>query len=86
VIASRSAVLKTVGTLIRERRQAEGLSQEELGALAGLDRTYISGLERGIRNPSLTALVSLSTSLKITTSDLLQGLESKAEEKCHQKF
>jgi transcriptional regulator with XRE-family HTH domain len=40
-----------------------------------LDRTYISGLERGVRNPSLTALVSLASGLGISVSNLLENLE-----------
>lgn len=52
-----------------------GISQEELGLRANLDRTYISGVERGVRNPSLTALVSLAEGLDITVSKLLETLE-----------
>ena len=76
MIASRAAVLKSLGLLVKARRQSLGLSQEDLGEQAGLDRTYISGIERGVRNPSLTALVSLSAALRTTTAELLQGLES----------
>lgn len=57
---SRSQILKAFGYLIKQRRIQQGISQEELGFQANLDRTYISGLERGVRNPSLTALVSLA--------------------------
>ncbi|MDJ0546791.1 MAG: helix-turn-helix transcriptional regulator, partial [Microcystis sp. M53601_WE4] len=44
-----------------------------------LDRTYISGLERGVRNPSLTALVTLAKGLNITVSQLLENLEIEIE-------
>lgn len=77
--ASRVATLKALGLLVKQRRLALGLSQEGLGALAHLDRTYISGVERGVRNPSLTALVSLAASMQTTVSDLLSGLEDKAQ-------
>lgn len=63
---------------MKRRRIALGISQEELGLRANLDRTYISGLERGVRNPSLTALVSLASGLGITVSDLLANLEMEA--------
>jgi len=53
-----------------------------LGLRANLDRTYISGVERGVRNPSLTALVSLASGLNITVSDLLNNLEN---ERCNPK-
>lgn len=54
-----------------------GISQEELGLRANLDRTYISGVERGVRNPSLTALISLANGLGISVSVLLHGLETE---------
>jgi transcriptional regulator with XRE-family HTH domain len=74
---SRSKILRALGYLVKQRRTALGISQEELGLRANLDRTYISGLERGVRNPSLTALVSLASGLGITISDLLNQLENE---------
>ncbi|MEY3557122.1 MAG: hypothetical protein RLZZ580_3180 [Cyanobacteriota bacterium] len=65
--------------MIREQRAALGISQEELGLRCHLDRTYISGLERGVRNPSLTALVTLAKGLNITVSQLLENLEIEIE-------
>ena len=76
--ASRKKILCALGYLVKRRRIALGISQEELGLRANLDRTYISGLERGVRNPSLTALVSLANGLGITVSDLLANLEMEA--------
>lgn len=75
---SKENILNAFGKLVKERRQALNLSQEELGELSGLDRTYISGVERGLRNLSLTSIVSISNSLQISSSELLQGLETKA--------
>lgn len=72
---SRNNVLETLGYLIRQHRVAIGISQEELGLRSNLDRTYISGLERGVRNPSVTALVKVAKGLGISVSDLLDGLE-----------
>ena len=46
-------VLKKFGEQIRLLRTESGLSQEKLAELCGMDRTYISGIERGIRNVSL---------------------------------
>jgi transcriptional regulator with XRE-family HTH domain len=76
---SRNEMLKAFGQLVRQRRQALGISQEELGYRAGLDRTYVSGLERGVRNPSLTALVSLAHGFGISVSDLASRLEQEME-------
>lgn len=72
---SKAETLKALGLLIRQHRTAVGISQEELGLRCNLDRTYISGLERGVRNPSLTALVTLANGLNITVSKLLENLE-----------
>ena len=72
---SKVETLKAFGLLIRQHRADMGISQEELGLRCNLDRTYISGLERGVRNPSLTALATLAHGLNITVSELLENLE-----------
>ncbi|CAD5976963.1 Regulatory protein MunI [Planktothrix tepida] len=74
---SKTQVLKALGSLIRQYRMSIRISQEELGLRSHLDRTYISGLERGVRNPSLTVLVSLASGLNITVSELLENLETE---------
>ena len=76
---SKAVILRALGLMIREHRAALGISQEELGLRCHLDRTYISGLERGVRNPSLTALVTLAKGLNITLSQLLENLEIEIE-------
>ena len=76
---SKKKILRALGRLVRERRTALGISQEELGLRANLDRTYISGVERGVRNPSLTALTSLAKGLDLTVSTLLNNLEIVVE-------
>jgi transcriptional regulator with XRE-family HTH domain len=70
-------ILKSLGYLARKHRENLGISQEELAMRSNLDRTYISGIERGVRNPSLTALLSLANGLKINVSNLLEGLETQ---------
>lgn len=74
---SKKSILIALGKIIQRKRKAQELSQEQLGFLSNLDRTYISGVERGIRNPSLTALVSLAYGLGTTVSDLLTDLEAE---------
>ncbi len=66
------------GRLVRSRRTGIGLTQESLALETGLDRTYVSGIERGRRNPTLTVIAVLADGLKTTASDLLQGLEKEA--------
>jgi transcriptional regulator with XRE-family HTH domain len=79
----KQQVLKKFGQIIAARRLKNDLSQEVLAERADLDRTYISGLERGVRNPSLTALVKLGNGLGVTVDEMLQGLGSykKTEKK-----
>jgi len=60
-----------LGRAVRSERQRRGLSQEELAERAGLDRTYVSGLERGTRNPSLTTQHKIADALGLPLADLL---------------
>ena len=65
-----------VGVAIRNRRTAMGLSQEKLGEVAGLDRTYISGVERGGRNPTISSLGRIAAALQCDLSAILIEAES----------
>ena len=56
---------------LKAARKALGLSQEELALEADIDRTYVSGMERGTRNPSLTMIAKLAERLKTTPAALL---------------
>lgn len=73
----REAWLRAIGQAIRARREALGISQEELGYRSGLHRTYVSDLERGKRNPTLVTLLSLMTELGGQVSELIQDAESR---------
>jgi transcriptional regulator with XRE-family HTH domain len=59
----RDTVLVQFGGRVRELRVQAGLSQEAFAHACKLDRTYVSGIERGVRNPSLKALKIPLTSL-----------------------
>jgi transcriptional regulator with XRE-family HTH domain len=76
---AKKKILAALGQLVKQRRGALKISQEELGLRANLDRTYISGVERGLRNPSLTALTNLASGLGITVANLLDNLEIEVE-------
>lgn len=65
-----------LGEVIRAARKQRGLSQEALGLEAGLDRTYISSVERGHRNISFDNLVKIAQTLDVKPSDLLRRWES----------
>lgn len=56
---------KHFGQAVRRHRELVRLSQEELADRARLDRTYVSGIERGKRNPTLDVLQRLSTALGV---------------------
>ena len=56
---------------VKAARRALDLSQEALALEAGIDRTYVSGIERGRRNPSLTMIARLAERLKTTPAALL---------------
>ncbi len=61
------------GLRLRELRRASGRSQEDLADLAGLDRTYVSGCERGRRNISLLNIVRLAEALDVDPTELLKA-------------
>ena len=63
-------VLKDLGKQIRHLRKERGLSQEALSVTCGMFRTYLSRIENGIANPSVTVLVDLSTALGVKVTDL----------------
>ena len=67
-------VLVRFGRRLRELRLDTGLSQESFADKCGLDRTYVSGIERGQRNVSLRNIELLARTLKISISELTRGV------------
>jgi transcriptional regulator with XRE-family HTH domain len=67
--------LKTFGIRIKTLRLQKGFSQEQLGLIAELDRTYISGIEHGLRNVSLINLERLAVALNVEPAELLNFSE-----------
>ncbi len=65
-----TAILAAFGERLRTVRVRISISQEALAELADLDRTYISLLERGKRNPSLVCVANLAHALNVTISEL----------------
>ena len=63
------------GKVLREQRNARGISQEALALSADVDRTFVSQMERGIRQPTLTTLCKLSEALDIHPSTLVARVE-----------
>lgn len=62
-----------LGQRLRSERKRLGISQEELARRAGLDRTYVSKIERGERNVTLSTVEKLADALKVNPSELLNG-------------
>lgn len=62
---------KIVGTNVRRLRLEQKLTQEQLAHEAGLDLTYIGGIERGRRNPSILVLGKIAASLGVHPRELL---------------
>jgi transcriptional regulator with XRE-family HTH domain len=63
------------GLAVRAARRQRGWAQEQLSAAAGLDRTYVSGLERGQRNPTLATLERIAVALDRPLSELIKAAE-----------
>lgn len=59
------------GARVRELRLGHGWSQEDFAHRANLDRTYVSGIERGTRNPTLDIIHKLAQALDVPAADLL---------------
>jgi transcriptional regulator with XRE-family HTH domain len=68
-------LVESVANCIKRLRHERGVSQEDLADRADLDRTYISGVERAVRNISLNSLSSIIKALGLTTKDFLSELQ-----------
>lgn len=68
---------RAFGTAVRALREKLSISQEELGHRAGLDRTYVSGIERGVRNPTLRTIRLFARELGVLPSALLKKAEGE---------
>lgn len=70
-VMARLSTAQKLGRKLRQLRDESELTQEQLGEMTGLDRTYISGIERGVRNPSLKNIEKLAKALDVKISELL---------------
>ena len=71
------------GNAIRERREVLRISQEALAARCGLHRTYVAGVERGIRNPSLKSIARIAQGLGMSVSALFMHMEGVRKNRTH---
>lgn len=76
VVYVRSTAHQALGAAIRRARAERGMSQEQLALEAGLDRTYVGGIERGERNPSYANLLKIADTLRTPLSIIIRDAES----------
>jgi len=74
-MAVRHRSLRALGLNLRRIREEKALTQERLGERSDLDPTYISGIERGIRNPTVLSLVRIAKALRVSTPELCEGVD-----------
>ncbi|PFP64478.1 transcriptional regulator [Bacillus cereus] len=72
---------QTFGHVLQRHRISSQMSQEELAFNSGLDRTYISLLERGKRKPTINTVFALANALNIKSSQLIKELEIQVSDK-----
>ena len=72
-------IKKAFGEAVREIRISQGKSQEQLAFDSNLDRTYISGVERGIRNISVVNIQKLAEAFDISLTELFEKVEKQAK-------
>jgi len=70
-------IRRQVGANVQRYRKEAELSQEELAFDCKLHRTYISGVERGVRNPTVIVLAKIAGALKVTPAALLEAPEKR---------
>lgn len=75
VDAAAMEVLQRLGQNIRRLRRAKGLGQEKFALQFGIDRTYVSGIERGVRNPTVTVVQRFADALEVPISELFAESE-----------
>lgn len=68
---------KLVGRNVRRLREKAGLTQEQFAELSGFSQQYLSGLERGLRNPTIVTIYELASALGVNYLDLLRPSRGK---------
>jgi len=73
----RSPEHEALGRAVRQLREEQGLTQEQLAEVSGLQATYLSDVERGVRNPAWSTILALAKSLKVQPSELASLAERR---------
>lgn len=69
-MAKKSQQINRFGNAVRNARATAGLTQEELADRSGIDRSYIGGVERGERNPTLSVIEKIADGLGVSLAEL----------------
>lgn len=72
----RDETLAAFGRNVANFRNKRGFSQDKLAEGANLDRTYLSGIERGVRNPGIKVVIKLARVLDVSLDDLCKGVDA----------
>jgi transcriptional regulator with XRE-family HTH domain len=78
-VAQRSQAHVALGRAMRDFRKSRGVSQEALAAMTEMHRTYVGGIERGERNPSLVVLARVALALGVRPWELLRRADELRE-------
>jgi transcriptional regulator with XRE-family HTH domain len=70
----RDKTLLAFGRNVARIRDERGFSQDKLAEKADLDRTYLSGIERGVRNPGIKVVIRIARALGVTIDQLCKGV------------
>ena len=72
----RDKTLAAFGLNVARIRDERGFSQDKLAEKADLDRTYLSGIERGVRNPGIKVVIRIARALGVTVDQRCKGVDS----------
>ena len=75
-MSKRDQTLTLFGRNVARFRNKCGFSQDTLAEKADLDRTYISGIERGVRNPGIKTVLRIARALNVTVGDLCKQVDA----------
>jgi transcriptional regulator with XRE-family HTH domain len=75
VMSKRDRILRSLGQSVAKHRRKKNLTQDVLAEKADLDRTYLSDIERGVRNPGLKNVAIIAKALGLTTAELCKGVD-----------
>ena len=75
MMLARDKALASFGRNVARIRTQRGFSQDKLAEKADLDRTYVSGIERGVRNPGIKTVLHIARALDVAVGDLCEGVE-----------